>query len=63
MVLLLLQIKSEYHPSLILKPRRWLQRQQETFFSITPEERKLVEESVARWPQDESSKRDVRASS
>ena len=27
----------------IVKPRRWLRRQQDAFFTITPEERKLVE--------------------
>lgn len=27
------------------KPRRWLQRQRDAFFSITPEERRLVEKS------------------
>jgi len=29
-----------------MPPRRWLQRQREAFFTITPEERKLVEKSV-----------------
>ena len=47
----------------ILKPRRWLQRQREAFFSITLEERKLVEESVAGQAHDETSKQDVLASS
>jgi hypothetical protein len=47
----------------ILKPRRWLQRQREAFFSITLEERKLVEESVAGRTHDEMSKQDVLASS
>ncbi|KAH9980323.1 hypothetical protein BGW80DRAFT_1274733 [Lactifluus volemus] len=28
-----------------MPPRRWLQRQRDAFFSITPEERRLVEES------------------
>ena len=27
----------------IVKPRRWLRRQQDAFFTITPEERKLIE--------------------
>jgi len=39
-----------------MPPRRWLQRQREAFFAITPEERRLVEESVASWTHDETSK-------
>jgi hypothetical protein len=41
---------------LILKLRRWFQRQRDSFFTITPEERKLVEESMTSRPHDESSK-------
>ena len=47
----------------ILKPRRWLQRQREAFFSMTLEERKLVEGSVAGRTHDETSKQDDLASS
>ncbi|KAI0269789.1 hypothetical protein BC834DRAFT_863376 [Gloeopeniophorella convolvens] len=30
-----------------MPPRRWLQRQRDAFFTISPEERKLIEESTS----------------
>ncbi|KAH9969549.1 hypothetical protein BC827DRAFT_1262776 [Russula dissimulans] len=41
-----------------MPPRRWLQRQREAFFTITPEERKLIEESMPQRTRDETSKQD-----
>ncbi|KAI9512371.1 hypothetical protein F5148DRAFT_1162812 [Russula earlei] len=46
-----------------MPPRRWLQRQREAFFTMTPEERKLVEESMSGRTREEMLKQDRSASS
>ncbi|KAK7690027.1 hypothetical protein QCA50_006671 [Cerrena zonata] len=35
------------HEHIFSPPRRWLKRQQEAFFSLTPAEKALVEQSAA----------------
>ncbi|KAI0252333.1 hypothetical protein BJV78DRAFT_1201814 [Lactifluus subvellereus] len=46
-----------------MPPRRWLQRQRDAFFTLTPEERKLVEESTTSRVRKESSMQSVAPSS
>jgi len=42
-----------------MPPRRWLRRQQDAFFTITPEERKLVEAATDNRDNRRTSARDV----
>ncbi|KAI0004563.1 hypothetical protein BJV74DRAFT_808144 [Russula compacta] len=51
------------HEHIFMPPRRWLQRRREAFFTITPEERKLVEESMADRVDHDPWKRDITGSS
>ena len=42
--------------TIVTKPRRWLQRQWETFITMTPEEWKLVERSMNSQARDATPK-------
>jgi hypothetical protein len=49
--------------TIVTKPRRWLQRQWETFITMTPEERKLVEGSMNSQAHDATPKGEPATSS